>query len=156
MEFLLKQMAVLFAILSVLSLTKATLADPRGPAILAKTSGNAIVMWQATNEVIALEKSTPDNATALKTLELDAVRVAKKVLGQLDHATSLSVHILYERIGSVSPQYHASTFGGFEKLATVMISATALTSHSQWDKALARSTLPAGITVHVTGALPSR
>jgi len=143
------------AVLAVLagSITSAA-ENPQGAIVLAKASGKAVILWQATPEVAQLVAQKTASGTAMLKLELDAIRVIQTQLHNLARPSSVTVNVLYARTGDVSPVYKVATFGGFEKLLTVTVSAGALKSTKGWNDRLQRGHLPAGTTVHVTGKLP--
>lgn len=130
-------------------------AEPLGPAVIAKATGNALIIWQATPEVAALTASGRSGEVALLTLKEDALRVMLSKRSAVDRAAhSISVSVLYARSAGVSPVYKADTFGGFEKLMTVTAKRSALVRSGSWAAQLASGKLPPGVTVLMTGALP--
>ncbi len=153
-----KPVVACFAIAAALLAAPALAAQVRplqGNVIMAKsTPAAALYVWNATPYVTQLvgDKLLGDpgmraiEATALKAL----VAKAKGV-----HATELSIHVLYEKTGAVSPVYGTPTFMGMEKVATLRATRKRLlASGASWVDAVAAGTTPPGLTVEVTGKLP--
>lgn len=137
------------------SLAKADAPNPDS-IVVAKRSGHAIVVWDASPEVkTALEKKTPDEQIS-NDLETAAVRILMDQAKTLTAASDIRVKVVYDRTGDVSPAYKASTFSGIEHLLYVSAPrASATGKTAAWTADLDRGKVPDGVTVEVTGKYPS-
>lgn len=132
-------------------------ADESASAVVAKAAGDAVIVWQATNDVTALLRSPANDDAILKKLENESLTIMRSKLSAISpSAHSLAVNVIYARTAGVSPVYHSVTFSGFEHLLSVTASKDALKNVKSWDAALKIGTLPAGVTASVTGKLPPR
>ncbi len=127
-----------------------------GNVVVARASGDALVIWDASPEVGELVSSrTPDDRAAAR-LQRDALRVAADSLSKIEGgASSLTVRIIYSKSGAVSPVYGAATFAGVERYATVQLPfKDAQADRDHWKTLDAKTPLPKWIEVKVTGQLP--
>lgn len=126
-----------------------------GSVIVAKASGDAVVIWDASPVVAAmLEKKIPDDRMS-SDLEVEAAKILVARAGDLANAHTVRVKVIYERTGAVSPVYKTATLTGLERLLSVTASRADAVEHAAaWSAALKKGTLPAGITAEVTGKYP--
>jgi hypothetical protein len=127
-----------------------------GNVVVARASGDALVIWDASPEVAELVTSrTPDDRAGAR-LQRDALRVAADSLSKVESsASSLTVRIIYSKSGAVSPVYGAATFAGVERYATVQLPfKDAQADRDHWKSLDAKAPLPKWIEVKVTGQLP--
>jgi hypothetical protein len=129
-----------------------------GNVVVARTSGDALVIWDASPEVAELVGERASDERASTKLERDALRVAAQSLGKIEKsANTLSVRIIYTKTGAVSPVYGAATFAGVERYATLELPLKdALADRDHWKTLDAKAPLPKWIALKVTGQLPPR
>jgi hypothetical protein len=123
--------------------------------VVAKTAGDAVLIWDASPEVASLlEKKLADDKIS-EQLEVGAAKVLLARAKELPNARTITVKVVYERTGAVSPIYKTATLTGLERLLSVSAPrADALEHGSAWSKTLQQGTLPSGITATVTGKYP--
>ena len=130
-------------------------ALPQGAVTLAKTTPDALLIWDATPAVAALRKARTDPRVGLAQLEAGAMSIALARAASLTHSTNVSVRVLYEMTGDVSPVYHSATFEGVERLLTVTATRSdILANGAAYAEQLERGTIPAAVKVSISGALP--
>ncbi len=131
-----------------------------GHVILAKTNGDAVLLWDATPEVAAVVDGRLGDDAANVRLERDALLVLADEFPKVERARTITVRILYDKTGDVSPVYGTATFAGVETYATL----TAHTSDVARERARRRTPdaaatpppPPPWVTFHVVGELPPR
>jgi len=150
--------SVIFIIAAVASITAfqpggARAAVP-GHAILAKPTGDALVIWDASNVVGGIVRSTMSDDAANRLIELDSQRVLATILPTIDkHAKSVTVRAVYSKIGAVSPVYGTPTFAGVEHFSELSIDASGL---KRWKRAELHPTIAPWFHFNVVGKLPPR
>lgn len=145
----------------VLSLALAPTPVPAGEAVpgnvvLARASGDALAIWDATTTVALIVKNKVPDAAANDELEHDAARVLATIAPSVNKsAKTLGVQVVYSKTGDVSPVYGSPTFLGIETYATLTVTMADLRAHARAWKDLDRKTpLPASFAFKVTGELP--
>lgn len=145
--------AILAAIIAV---TAPATADPRGPVVLAKSTSNALLIWQATPFVSALLSRHEPAGRALSELESAALQMVNDRKPLLRKATSVSLKVLYVRTAPQNdPQYAPTSFAGFQQLLVLTVTRSALNDSAKWPKAVDPQHLPPGVTAKMTGKLPN-
>jgi hypothetical protein len=135
--------------------TPADAPAPGGTVLLAKTGEQALVIWDATSTVTTIVSDKTPRDVALQTLESQAVTVAASKAPVLPSAKTITVRIIYEMSGDVSPVYKTATFTGFQHLVAVTVPKLDLAKNAaSYSKALAAGTVPADVKVDKTGDLP--
>jgi hypothetical protein len=133
-------------------------APPPGHAILARPGPDALFVWDASRDVatIVADRRSDDEARAL--LERDALRALAAALADAGpDLRTVTVRIVYDRTGAVSPVYGAATFAGVERYATVRMSgADAAADRDRWRELGETGALPAWPVYTVSGVLPPR
>jgi hypothetical protein len=158
MKFRALVLAAAVAMLASAPLTLAAGADDAFPGsqVLAKSTGDAVVIWDASPLIAKMvaENASYEKATATVEAMAGKLLVARaKTL--TDAAKTLTVKVIYARTGAVSPVYKNATFTGIERLLSVSANREdAVSKSAAWLKVLDGDKLPEGITAHVTGKLP--
>ena len=136
----------------------AAAAVPAGNVILARPSGNALLIWDASSDVTQIVANKVSDADANVSLERDAIRVLAASLNKVDKgAASITVRVIYNKTGAVSPVYGSVTFAGVERYATLTISGKdAASDRDKWRELGDATPPPAWLTYAVVGALPAR
>jgi hypothetical protein len=132
--------------------------DVMSHAVLAKPGGDALVIWDASTVVASIVKNKVADPDANVVLEHDALRVLAGMVPSLDkHLKSVTVRIIYSKIGAVSPVYGTPTFAGVERYATLTASgADALSDRDRWKELNEKAAIPAWFEYKLTGLLPPR
>lgn len=152
----------LLAAALLVALPISALADGEGAKpVIVRAHGDALVLWDATSVVaqVVRDKAGDDDANAR--LQRGALKALVETVPHLQDAKRITVRVLYNRTGEVSPVYNAATFAGVERYATLEISGTdARSDKEKWKEAAMSSgpatTLPHSITFTIIGKLPPR
>jgi hypothetical protein len=131
-------------------------AESLGPVVLTRVHGEPTAIWDSTSDLAAIVATKPSAEDVLRRLEADALTVlvhkAKSLKGD---EKALTVQVIYQRSGAVSPTYQTATFLGVEHLFTLKaVVAEAETNAAAWSAQLKAGKIPAGVTINVTGKLP--
>lgn len=131
-------------------------SPPPGPVVLSRAHGDALAIWDATADLTALLANKTSAEDALRRLEADAVTVmAEKAKLLPSDAKTLTVQVIYQRTGAISPTYQVATFAGIERLLTVKAPVNEIAAKSAaWSAELRVGKTPAALTVTVAGKLP--
>lgn len=128
-----------------------------GHVIVARTTEDALLIWDASPEVATIVRDKVSDSDANARIEHDALRVLATSLKKVSAAKTITVRVIYNKTGDVSPTYGAPTFAGVERYATVTVdSANAAGDKDKWQELDAKANPPAWIAYKVIGALPPR
>jgi hypothetical protein len=131
--------------------------DVVGTAIVARDSGDALIIWEATPAIVSIVARKTADAAALQQLESSAVSLAATHAKDLPDAVTISVRITYQKIGAVNPAYGTAAFAGVERLATVSLPRSlALKTGAGLARAIAAGKRAPGVTIVISGQLPPR
>src|SRR5579862_6217127 len=97
-------------------------ATMQGTIVVAKTEGDAVILWDITPSVRAFAAKPGSTNEKMRELEADAAKILLSRLGDVTSASTVSVRVLYQKIGAVNPVYNVNTFGGVEKVVVVSAS----------------------------------
>jgi hypothetical protein len=132
-------------------------AEVPGHVVLARTEGDALLIWDSTVEVAAIVSGKLSDADANARLERDALRVLAAEQPKITNAKSITVRVVYSKTGDVSAVYGSPTFAGVERYATVKIDgADASSDRDKWKELADNATPPAWVKFDVIGELPPR
>ncbi len=128
---------------------------PASQVTVAATTGDALVIWDATVMINGFQTQKVPDATAMTQLKATAGKLLiEKAKGFTPAAKTVTVRVMYAAT-PLAEVYRTATFNGFEKLLLVTASrADAVAKADAWDAALAKNTIPPGMTVTVAGQLP--
>jgi len=126
--------------------------------MLAQASGDALIIWNASPVVAAIVKSKLSDAQADDMLAHDAARVLVKMLPNVDRGSrTVTVRLIYDKSGAVSPVYSGAVFEGFERYALLTAPATyAASDKDRWQELKPSQALPRWFSYKVIGRLPPR
>jgi hypothetical protein len=128
-----------------------------GHVIVARENDDAVLLWDATPDVADIVRERLSDADAEKRLERDALRALATSLDRVPNARTVTLRVLYSKIGDVSPAYGSPTFAGVERYATLTVDARrAAGDDDRWKELGPRSAVPAWIDYEVVGELPPR
>jgi hypothetical protein len=125
--------------------------------VIANTGASAVLIWNASPIVTKIVADGVSDTVANDRLERAALRAVAPDIPALPRAKTISVRILYDKTGDVSPVYGSPTFAGVERYATLTCDAAhARASAAQWKGLRDTDALPAWLTLTVVGTLPPR
>jgi hypothetical protein len=125
--------------------------------VLARTGTSALVLWNASPLVAEIVAKRVPEREANDRLERGALRAAAQDLPLLPTAKSITVRVLYDKTGDVSPVYGGPTFAGVERYALLRLDAArARRDEGRWKELDSGHPVPAWIAFHVIGSLPPR
>jgi|GEM_PF-6957650 len=129
---------------------------PAGSVTMTRVHGDAVVIWDATDELTGLiTKNTPRDQIQ-RTLEADAALVLISRAGFLKNkAKSLTVHVIYQSTGATSAQYRVPTFEGLTRLMSVNAQIAAALAHPSWVKDLEANKTPKGLNIVIVAKWPA-
>jgi hypothetical protein len=133
-------------------------SKPPGNVIVARPAGNALLIWDASADVTAIVANKTSDADAKTLLERDAASALAASLSKVaSDASSVTLRVIYQKSGAVSPVYGSATFAGVERYATLRLSGKdARSDRDRWREPAAGSPLPAWFAFDITGELPER
>jgi len=135
----------------------AALDSVPGHVIVARENDDAVLLWDATPDVADIVRERLSDADAEKRLERDALRALATSLDRVPNARTVTLRVLYSKIGDVSPTYGSPTFAGVERYATLTVDARrAAGDDDRWKELGPRAAVPAWIDYQVVGELPPR
>jgi hypothetical protein len=149
---------VLVFLLTLATCTDYAFADAtrplQGTVILVHGGNAAIFLWNATPYVaqLVVEKTLGDDG--MRAMEGTAV-TALAAKAPSSTAATVSLRVLYEKTAAVSPAYGGPTLQGMENVMTLTADRKQLTQNATaWATSLQKGSVPSGLKVEVTGALP--
>ena len=133
---------------------QAALAD-QGMVVVAKGGAAPLLLWDATPLVTTIVANKEPRPAAMRDLESQAMQILGERVRELPRAKTLTIRLIYQKTGAVSPVYGTATFEGIERVFELSASANDARMHAkQLADALGRGSVPSGIHLDVTGALP--
>jgi hypothetical protein len=147
------------ALIAALLVTTSSIARvdgmPQGTVTLTKARGDALVVWDATDELASLVSAKSTRKATLERLASDAALIyGDRAPALKKTARSLMVLVLYTKTGAISPTYHTATFEGVERLLSVKAQTADYKHAAQWSQSLAAGKTPAGVSLTIIGQLP--
>ncbi len=128
---------------------------PAGTVVLAKSSPDALLLWDSSPVLAKLVGEKVGESKALSALESDAMTIATLRAAKLTSAKTLTVQVIYSMTGAVSPVYNTATFAGVEKVLTVSGSPADLAKNgAAYAAQLLQGTVPSSVKVAISGKLP--
>ena len=128
---------------------------PQGTAVVAKASGDALVIWDAAAMLKDLRARKTSDADTLRALEAAAAAVLANKAPALASAQTVAVRVVYPRSAEFNPKYGVEVVSSVERLMTLKASRDAIVANGRaWPATLRSGGSPSGLTVTVTGKLP--
>lgn len=125
-----------------------------GTVIMAKAGDRPLFLWDCTPVVTKMVETKQPRDAALRELESDAMTIASERAATTG-ARSLTVRVVYQKTGAVSPTYGTATFEGVEHVFDLTVDTSDAKSHgASFASSLANGTAPKSVTVSIAGALP--
>ncbi|MBV9276958.1 MAG: hypothetical protein JOZ97_01835 [Candidatus Eremiobacteraeota bacterium] len=126
-----------------------------GMVVVAKGGDKPLLLWDATPVVTTIVSTKQPRQPALQDLESRAIQIVGQRVGSLKRAKNVTIRLIYQKTGAVSPVYGTATFEGIERLFELTVVADDARAHAkQLADALEHGTVPRGVSVNVTGKLP--
>jgi len=142
-------------LLAVAAAVPAAASTVQGTVVTAKTGTNALIMWDSTPAIESIVSNKQPRDAAMKSLESQAMQIAGQRAASLPDSKTITVRVVYQKIGAVNPAYGTPTFAGIERVFDLTVDSSAVKTQSDaLAKSLAGGTTPKGVTLQVTGELP--
>ena len=127
-----------------------------GKVILTRVSPDALVVWDATDRVVTLETAKTPTADIAKTLEAESATAAASMVASFGNAKTVTVRVIYQKIGAVNPAYGNASLQGVERLFAITYPVARLAATaSAYADTFQKGTTPDGVTVKTLGQLPT-
>ena len=155
MKVLTRLLVPAVALVALGTLPAAAQAVP-GHVVVARTTDQALIIWDASPVFASFVSNKTAAADANTQLAHTCVRVAAQKLSQIaKNASSLTVRVIYNKTGAVSPVYGSPTFTGVERYATLELPVKdAFANRDHWQSLGAKNPLPKWMKFSVTGHMP--
>jgi len=129
-----------------------------GHIVVARVSDDALIIWDASPEIASIVTNKIADDAANNQLERDALKVLAQSLAKLEKsAKSVTVRVIYNKTGAVSPVYGAPTFAGVERYATLEVPyKDAVSDRDKWKELDPKHAVPTWVAFKVIGQLPPR
>lgn len=125
---------------------------PIGTVVVAKVTGSAVIIWDATPFVAQIVSQKKSNDDGLRATELQALKILLDKAAVLEQAQSVTVDVTYTKSGAVSPAYGSATFAGVEHVFSLTAPRSSLVSNRKNLEAGGK--LPADFKLTISGKLP--
>ncbi|HET9393759.1 MAG TPA: hypothetical protein VFO29_09625 [Candidatus Rubrimentiphilum sp.] len=144
-----------FAIACQVALAADLTGLPLGNVIEARSNAaTTLFLWDATPYVTSLVHDRNVGNAGLHALEAAAVRSLASH-ARSSRAKAVTLRVLYQKTGAVSPVYGNPTFAGVEVVLSIHADRKTLQKNAvAWETALAQGTVPKGLLLQVLGKLP--
>jgi hypothetical protein len=130
-------------------------ADVNGMVFQSKGGESPLLVWDATPAVVDIVNAKQPRDAALHSLEVSAFGLLADRLPTLKGAKHLTVRVIYQKTGAVSPQYGGPTSQGLERFFELSVDADAIQADRQSiSQALGAGTAAPQVHVVILGALP--
>jgi len=125
--------------------------------VTVRASGEALLILDATPDVRSIVKAKLGDAAANAQLARDAALAVAASTNVLHDVTSLTVRVVYTKLGEFNPDYNAVAFAGVERYALLTISGPDYKMNRDKLATLpGGAPLPAWLKFKVIGQLPPR
>ncbi len=126
-----------------------------GSVVVAKSGSAALILWDATSAVIAATTAQTSQAQTMIQLETTALQILHDKSAVLKHSKTLTVRVLYDKTGAVSPVYHTATFEGVEHVFDLTAPQPLLVKqYVKLEAEIAQAKIAAPMQLNMTGTLP--
>lgn len=140
--------------------TPAIIADAPIPSsaaqvVVAKSTGDAVLVWNAADVVLKLKNDGVTSDAALAATERAAAQLLIARAPSLTSAHTVSIKVIYPRNPELNAAYKISVVSGMERLVTLKADRSELLAHAKdWNAQLDRQQIPGDMAVTVTGKMP--
>ena len=120
--------------------------------------GNALLLFDCTRELTDLVARKADSGSMIKEIEGNAVRaMAQKRSFVQKTASTMTIRVIYNRIGAINPAYGTPTLEGVERLMTLSASTRDVAKQaSHWIDDISNGQKPKGLQVTIEGKVPGQ
>lgn len=125
-----------------------------GGVVVARTSGDAVLIWDASSVVADLHDRKVPNDEALRQVEYHAAQLLIANAPTLKAARTVTLQVVYPRKPEFNPQYNADVLTSVERLMSLEATKDALRGQHGWLEDIRAGTAPQGLTITITGQLP--
>jgi hypothetical protein len=130
-------------------------AAPQGTVVVTRSAPDALLLWDASSAVTALQTAKTAPAAGIASLEAEAMRIAVLHAPDVPNAKTVTVQIFYANTTYVNPTYPTAVYAGTVRLLSLTSSlADIVRSGGRLAETLERGTIPPEVSVVVQGALP--
>lgn len=132
-------------------------ATPPGHIIVARATSDALLIWDASAAVTKIVTARTPDSDANASLEREALQLLAGKVAELKDTKTISLRVIYNKTGDVSPIYGSATFAGVERYAVLsMATADLVADRDKWRELNEKAAVPAWIGFKILGALPPR
>jgi hypothetical protein len=126
--------------------------------VVARSSNDALVIWDATGDVGEIVQAKLDDVRANARLEHDALRALAAKMPLLDKSSrSVNVRVVYGDISALNSEYGSPTFASVNRYALVKLDPKdAFGNRDHWMTLPAGAPIPGWIRFTQLGRLPPR
>jgi hypothetical protein len=124
--------------------------------LVARPSGHAWLIWDATDAVVGIVKNKTAAAAANDQLERGAIKALSDNLKDVSRsAKDISVNVVFKKIGAINPEYGTPTYAGVYQYATLKVQGRDAFTRRAVLKNLAPSApIPPWVKFTIAGSLP--
>lgn len=133
----------------------ATATPAPAQIVVAKGSGDAVIIWNATATVTDLKTKSVPPDEAMRELEALAAGYLVERGSGLPAAQSVSIRVVYPGKPEFNSQYGVEITRTVNRLFTLKAAKAALGGAKGWAAALKAGTIPKDLTLEVTGSFPT-
>jgi hypothetical protein len=148
-------LAIIIGAIATSPLAAATLEQPKGIVVVARSMPNALLIWDASSAVGDLVVARQTGDAGMHALEADAIAILASH-ASTSRAKHLEVRVQYAATGIVGAAYNATTFANATPLVIVGADREPLLARAEaWQRMLASGTVPGAVSVRVVGVFPT-
>ena len=149
-------LALVFVLVTLFAST--AVAGGEGNVIVARVSNDALVIWDATNDVARIVHDKLSEKTANESLTREGLRILASRISFISKSSwRVTLRIVYKKTAAVNSAYGTPTLAGVEKYAVVVLDPKdAFRDRNNWMKLAPNAPIPAWVRFKVIGRLPPR
>jgi hypothetical protein len=125
-----------------------------GGVVVARMSGDAVLIWDASSVVADLHNRKVPNDEALRQVEYQAAQLLIANAPSLKGARTVTLQVVYPRKPEFNPQYNADVLTSVERLMSLEATKDAVQGQHGWLEDIRAAKAPQGLTITITGQLP--
>ncbi len=129
-----------------------------GTVIVGRIRGNALLLFDCTRELTDLVARKADSGSMIREIEGNAVRaMAQKRSIFQKTASTMTIRVIYNRIGAINPAYGTPTLEGVERLMTLSAPTRDVAKQaSRWIDDISSGKQRKGLKVTIEGKVPGQ
>lgn len=126
-----------------------------GSVIVARAGTNALLLWDATQDLVQAGNSSNAQDKTLIHFELLALQALRQKAAVLPNSKLLTIRMLYDRTGAVSAVYHIATMEGTEHVFDLTAPRDEITmKYDALSSQISAGKIAAPAQLQITGKLP--